>query len=169
MFKLNKKTVAREIVICLSVFLAVVGVVSAATTIGSNIATGGNITVAPAYGLDVSAAGALNIGTTTATSINIGLAGVTTSILGAASVTATSTLATTTAKFLSVGSTTPAINRAEVLIQGVTTATTTLTLSTGVGATKGTCIEMVSSAGADMRMYVPAAGTTLTVEAGRCK
>ena len=86
----------------LSLF-ATVGVVMAATTIGTNITTGGNIyatstlyvdgastftntvtmsaanlKVTAGYGLDAAAAGVLNIGTTTATTINIGsLTGIT--------------------------------------------------------------------------------------------
>lgn len=185
MFTINKKTVAREALICLAVFLTVVGVVSAATTIGSNIATGGNITVAPAFGLDASAAGVLNIGTTTATTINIGGTQALTKILGNASttmvslsgslwiggfatttsagaistqstlaVTATSSLATTTInRLLSVGSTTPQHNTAEVLIDG--TATTTLRISSS-GSNAGGCIQMEGTDGINYRMTVTA-------------
>ena len=91
----------------LSLF-ATVGVVMAATTIGTNVTTGGNIyatstlyvdgastftntvtmsaanlKVSTGYGLDTAAAsGVLNIGTTSATTINIGSAGATVAIKG---------------------------------------------------------------------------------------
>jgi hypothetical protein len=61
----------------------------------STVATGGNITVPPAYGLDTASAGALNIGTTTANAVNIGQAGVLTTVLGTLTVTQGTTLSST--------------------------------------------------------------------------
>ena len=68
--------------------LTVTGAVNASST----LATSGNITVPAAYALDTAGGGALNIGTTTATSITIGSSGVATLVRGALN--ASSTLAT---------------------------------------------------------------------------
>ena len=82
-------------------------------------------------------------------------------------VSATSTLATSTITRLFVGSTTPQLTSAEVIIDG--TATTTLYLSSSGAATVGSCIQMKGPAGANTRIYVGGAGTNLVVEAGTCK
>jgi len=107
--------------VCLLAFFATVGFVIAATTIGTNIITGGtmyatstivdgastfkdtvtlsaaNLKVSPGYGLDVATSGALNVGTTTATSMNIGSAHMTTTFPGYVSMAnASSTNASTT-------------------------------------------------------------------------
>src|SRR3989344_1201531 len=84
---LNLKTILKSFFLSVLSFFLVAGVLYAATTIGSNIATGGNITAAPGYGFDASAAGVLNIDTTTATTINIGGSQALTKILGNASTT----------------------------------------------------------------------------------
>lgn len=111
---LNLKTILKSLSLSVLSFFLVVSVLYAATTIGSNIATGGNITVAPGYGLDASSGGVLNIGTTTATTINIGGSQALTKILGNASTTMVSlsgalwvggNATTTSAGAISTGST----------------------------------------------------------------
>ncbi len=64
--------------------LSVTGVstLTGAVNASSTIATSGNITVPGAYGIDTAGAGILNIGTTTATTINIGRSGQTAALLG---------------------------------------------------------------------------------------
>jgi len=84
------------------------------------------------------------------------------------SVSATSTLATSTVnRLLAVASTTVSQNIGEVVIDG--TATTSIILSNNAAATVGTCIQMESTAGENVRLYVPVGGASLIVEAGRCK
>jgi len=70
--------------VSLIAIMTTVGIVSAVTTIGSNISTGGtlgvtgattlgnNVTIPAYYSLDTAASGDLNIGTSTATAITIG-------------------------------------------------------------------------------------------------
>ena len=87
-------------------------------------------------------------------------------------VTATSSLATTTMPFLGVGTTTP-LNAGNVATVGSNaiidgTATTTLYISTSGGATTGTCIQMISAAHANIRLYF-ATGGQLISEVGTCK
>jgi hypothetical protein len=107
--------------------------VYAASTIGTNISTGGtlsvtgastltgvvtatggvtsgaNITVPAAYALDVAATGVLNLGTTTATTINIGRSGQTQALLGNATVAGTLTVTGVSALTgnVGIGTTTP--------------------------------------------------------------
>ena len=111
---LNLKMIFKSFFLLVLTLLLSVTVLYAATTIGSNIATGGNITVAPDYGLDASSAGVMNIGTTTATTINIGGSQALTKILGNASTTMVSlsdslwvggNATTTSAGAISTGST----------------------------------------------------------------
>ena len=149
---------------------AVVATVQAATTISTNISTGGTLDVTGLSSLGQASSTMLSANTAyfggTATT-TISAAGVA-SFPSTISVSATSSLATTTVnRFLVVGSTTPQHGRSDVLIDG--TATTTLQLSTSGAATVGTCIQMKSVAGANTRIYVNAAGTGLIVEAGLCK
>jgi hypothetical protein len=101
---LKKEYVSYALVLLCGLLLSAMAA-KASTTISTNIATGGNITVAAAYGLDTSAGGALNIGTTTATSITIGSTGMTTTFPGSVAVTqnVTVTGATNTATASSTG------------------------------------------------------------------
>ncbi len=90
---INRSTLSVILSVILSIFF-VTALAHAATTIGTNVNTGGtltvtgtstfgdNITVPAAYGLDTAAAGALNIGTSTTTSLTIADAGVLTTIRG---------------------------------------------------------------------------------------
>ncbi len=152
MFTFSKKTIIRDVIVSVAAFLAIAGAVSAATTIGSNISTGGTIQIAPGYSLDTSAAGALNIGTTTATSITIGRAGVTTTFPGTASTTA-----------LAVGTSTP-----YQVSAAASTGTTTVSLY-AAAANKGGCIEMTGPANAQYRIYISGSGANLIAEVGACK
>ncbi len=134
--------------------------VNAASTISTNISTGGtltvtgafnasstlaisdNMTVVAGYGLDTAGSGILNLGTTTATTINIGRSGQTVALLGNATLVGTfnasSTLATSRGMTVVAGYGLDTAGGGQLNI-GTTTATSVIIGSAaakvGVGAT----------------------------------
>jgi len=149
--------------------------VQAATTISTNISTGGTLSVTGASTLTglttmekatstlFSAYAAYFGGSATATISTAGVASFPSTI----SVSATSTLATSTITRLFVGSTTPQLTSAETIIDGTSTTTLYLTTS-GAAPSAGTCIQMETVAGVNVRVYVDAT-PALVVAAGTCK
>jgi len=160
MFKSIKKGyVSYVLVLCFGLFMSALAV-SASTTISTNIDTGGNITVAPAYGLDASSAGVLNIGTTTATTINIGGTQATTKVLGLLQVPAAYGLDVSSAGVLNVGTTTATsinIGKAGVPVVMVNASSTLANFGGGTTVSKvlfGTCTPTVGSLAATSTVSV---------------
>ena len=178
-----KNAITMTIAVVVGVF-AIVASVQATTTISTSITTGGDINTAGALAASSTVIASSTVGITgTLTTYGQGVFGdaaadhqvfngrfqaSSTALFGSTvGVSATSTLATSTITRLFVGSTTPQLTSAEVIVDG--TATTTVYITSSGAADVGSCIQMKGPAGANTRIYVGGAGTNLVVEAGTCK
>src|SRR3989344_75172 len=117
--------------------------VTGAVTASSTLATSGNITVVAGYGLDTAGGGALNLGTTTATSITIGSSGVATLVRGALNASSTIAASGNVTVVAGYGLDTAGAGQLNL---GTTTATSVVVGSAsakvGVGASTGTYLAI---------------------------